>query len=467
MTGFDYHLFVTDLLLFVVIGAGALALRRAWRDPRWRDTLGAVLCDRRAAWGMVVLAPYLAVALFDSVHFSPQIGERNGEPVYATQTLSALDLLLTPMRESIETTYSAPLAVRSFAKETVDQKDGSTSTHYPRLTHGGSHLASEDDRGGDVALRMMAGIAGGSVAWLVLVAAIAAACRKRCGGKLLAAVRNLLGRSSAGRIALLTALVVFIATGIVATLGTRYHLFGTDKVGQDILYLTLKNFRTGIAIGLLTTIALLPLAVFLGISAGYFRGKVDDVIQYIYITLNSIPGVLLIAAAILTLTVFFDAHPDIFASNERRSDLRLVCLCLILGLTSWTGLCRLLRAETLKISELEYVQAAHALGVAPFRVIGRHILPNVAHLVLIATVMDFSGLVLAEAVLSYIGIGVDPNSNSFGLMINAARQELSRSPAVWWPLTSAFVFMSLLVLAVNFIADAVRDVLDPHLARQA
>lgn len=240
------------------------------------------------------------------------------------------------------------------------------------------------------------------------------------------------------------------------------HLFGTDKVGQDVLYLTLKSIRTGLLIGTLTTLIMLPAAVLLGIVAGYVGGWVDDVIQYLYTTLNSIPGVLLIAAAVLMMQVIIDTHPEWFATAAERADARLLALCAILGVTSWTGLCRLLRGETLKLREMEYVQAARAFGVGPLAIMLRHILPNVMHIVLIAIVMDFSGLVLAEAVLSYVGIGVDPNTISFGTMINAARLELAREPMVWWSLAAAFVFMFVLVLAANLFADAVRDAFDPR-----
>jgi len=130
--------------------------------------------------------------------------------------------------------------------------------------------------------------------------------------------------------------------------------------------------------------------------------------------------------------------------------------------TSWTTLCRLLRAESLKLRELEYVQAARAFGVSNVRIMLRHIFPNVMHIVLISLVMDFSGLVLAEAVLSYVGIGVDPSTTSFGTMINTARLELAREPVIWWSLCAAFVFMFALVLAANLFSDAVRDALDPH-----
>ena len=123
----------------------------------------------------------------------------------------------------------------------------------------------------------------------------------------------------------------------------------------------------------------------------------------------------------------------------------------------------MLRAETLKLCELEYVQAAVALGVGHFRIIFRHILPNVMHIILISVVMDFSGLVLAEAVLSYLNIGVDPAMYSWGNMINSARLEMAREPIVWWSLFAAFYFMFLLVLSANLFSDAVRDAFDPRL----
>src|SRR6185295_9449853 len=231
---------------------------------------------------------------------------------------------------------------------------------------------------------------------------------------------------------------------------------------RDVLYLALKSIRTGLVIGTLTTLVLLPFAVALGIMAGYFRGWIDDVIQYIYTTINSIPGVLLIAAAVLLVQVQLDRHAELFPTAAQRADLRLLCLCAILGLTGWTGLARLLRGEALKLRELEFVQAAQAFGVRSARIITRHILPNVMHIVLISLVMDFSALVLAEAVLSYVGVGVDPSTISFGTMINAARLEMSREPVVWWSLAAALVFMFVLVLAANLFSDAVRDAFDPR-----
>ena len=117
----------------------------------------------------------------------------------------------------------------------------------------------------------------------------------------------------------------------------------------------------------------------------------------------------------------------------------------------------------MKLREIDYVQAAQAFGVSHSRIILRHLLPNVMHIVMISIVLDFSGLVLAEAVLSYINIGVDPSMHSWGNMINSARLEMAREPIVWWSLAAAFVFMFVLVLAANLLSDAVRDAFDPRL----
>ena len=208
---------------------------------------------------------------------------------------------------------------------------------------------------------------------------------------------------------------------------------------------------------------MLPFALLLGIAAGYFRGWIDDAIQYLYTTLSSIPGVLLIAAAALMLEVHMSKHAADYTSLAARADLRLLALCTILGVTTWTSLCRYLRGEALKLREIDYIGAARAFGVPHLSIITRHIMPNIMHIVMISMVLDFSGLVLAEAALTYIDIGVDPSMESWGGMINSARLELAREPVVWWALLAAFVFMFALVLAANIFADAVRDAFDPRL----
>jgi peptide/nickel transport system permease protein len=167
----------------------------------------------------------------------------------------------------------------------------------------------------------------------------------------------------------------------------------------------------------------------------------------------------------MTLQLIFERHPDWFATTAHRSDARLLALCAILGVTSWTGLCRLLRGETLKLTQIDFVQAARALGASHMSIIFKHLLPNVFHIIIITIILDFSGLVLAEAVLSYVGVGVDPSTMSWGTMINSARLEMARVPVVWWNLTAAFIFMFILVLAANIFSDAIRDAYDPRMQR--
>jgi len=172
--------------------------------------------------------------------------------------------------------------------------------------------------------------------------------------------------------------------------------------------------------------------------------------------------VLLIAAFVLMIQVWIDKNPQLYETGLERADVRLLLLCVILGVTGWATLCRLLRAETLKLAELDYVQAARAFGVSNLGIMRRHIFPNLMHIVLIVAVLDFSALVLYEAVLSYVGVGVDPTTASFGSMFNLARTEMSRDPPVWWNLLAAFIFMLALVLSANLFAGAVREAFDPR-----
>ena len=261
---------------------------------------------------------------------------------------------------------------------------------------------------------------------------------------------------------LLTAAGIALLSGWTAALWPYYHVLGTDQTGNDVLFQALKSIRTAVVIGSLATVATLPLAIIFGILAGYYKGRVDDAIQYLYTVLSSIPSVLLISAFVLMIQVFIDRNPALFETGLERADIRLFLLAAILGITGWASLARLLRAETLKLGELDYVQAARAFGVSDAGIMRRHLLPNLTHIVVIVAVLDFSGLVLYEAVLSYVGVGVDPTTNSFGTMINGARNEMSRDPVVWWNLLAAFAFMVALVLSMTLFASGVREAFDPH-----
>jgi peptide/nickel transport system permease protein len=470
----------TDALIFILIavcvGSAAYIRRRPHLALPWRR----VGRNPTAMVALLILALFVGIGVLDSLHYRAALPENGSAArVYSPQVLSVFDALAGGLRTRTEKTYSAPLAAHLYAMETMGA-DGRTTRGYPRLKYGGAQLSDPDSQlAGDVAGRGALGAVLGLIGGFALFAG-AAALRRRVS----AAPEEALAGTGAGapphppsrqkgalrgltqgrvaRALLIASLVLGACAGAVAALAPAYHVLGTDKVGQDVLFLVLKSIRTGLVIGTVTTLVSLPFAIFLGVAAGYLRGRVDDVIQYVYTVLGSVPYVLLIAAAVLAMQVVIESHAAWFTTAASRADARLLALCVILGVTGWTELARLLRGESMKLRELEYIQAAQAFGVSSLRIMTRHIVPNVMHIVLISVVMSFSQLVLAEAVLSYIGVGVDPTTISFGNMIAAARLEMGREPVVWWPLASAFLFMLLLVLAANLFADAVRDAFDPR-----
>ncbi|MCF7987181.1 MAG: ABC transporter permease [Methylovulum sp.] len=437
----------TDGLLFALVFL-LLGLGFYWRGKvAIKRPMQQIARNPTGMAALVVLLFFMLIGLLDSIHY--QATEKTGHTI-----ISLLDDWATPLRQHGEKTYSAPFAATLYSKEMMVLADGSTIWAYPRLEFGGRHLITvETQYIPDVLQKTaVAFIKGAGLALL-------------CTGLLFALLRHRLPYASVYAV-LATVFSLLLSAYLLTDLSAYYHVFGTDKVGEDVFYQALKSIRTGLLIGSLTTFIMLPLAIVFGILAGFFQGWVDDLIQYVYTTLNSIPSVLLIAASILMVQVYMAKHEEAFTSVIVRADMRLLFLCLILGVTSWTGLCRLLRAETLKLREMEFVQAAQALGVKKSQILFRHILPNVMHLVLISVVLDFSSLVLAEAVLSYINIGVDPTTYSWGNMINGARLEMAREPLVWWSLTAAFVFMFALVLAANLFADTVQEAFDPRRSEQ-
>jgi len=415
------------LLMVALVAWGYLISRSVQVQRQWR----AIFKSSIALVSSIVLLVYLAFALVDSVHF---------HKAKSSEMVSLLDLAFEHRISATERTYSSPFATHEYAKSLVVKEGVSHQEYLPLKYVTGKGILKPT---------LIALAVGLGLSFLLIVVHIV--WRKRKGWR----------EDIPWKMAYLTLTVLMLIFTWLYLLSFDYHVLGTDKVGGDVLYQSLKSIRTGVLIGILTTLITLPLAIFLGVTAGFFRGWVDDVIQYLYTTLNSIPGVLLIAASVLLMQVIMDNNPQWFETTQERSDVRLLFLVIILGITSWTGLCRLLRAETLKISQVEFVTAAKAFGVGKFTIIRKHIIPNLMHIILISIVLDFSGLVLTEAVLSYIGVGVDPTMHSWGNMINQARLEMAREPMVWWSLFSAFVFMFVLVLAVNLFSDRIQTVLDP------
>jgi peptide/nickel transport system permease protein len=470
----------TDAMIFLLLATVLAAALWIRKRPHLVLPWQRVATSSVGMVSLLLLSLFVLVGLLDTMHYRAALPEKsNGQTVYSAEVLSVFDVLAKGIKSHSEKTYSAPLAAYLYAKESMETSDGKILRDYPRLRYGGVHLADpQRELLGDLLKRAVIGALVGLLIGVLLIAVsnvifhffvklrTAGSSTGREIGKdnwIVTFMRAM--KNKPCRALLITALLLAMLLGMTVNLAAVYHVLGTDKVGQDVLYLALKSIRTGLVIGTVTTLVMLPFALLLGIAAGYLRGWVDDVIQYLYTVLSSIPSVLLIAAAVLMMQVYIEMHPEWFDTSAARADLRLLFLCLILGVTSWTGLCRLLRGETLKLREMEYIQAAQAFGVSSSRILTRHIVPNVMHIVLIAVVMDFSSLVLAEAVLSYVGVGVDPSTMSFGTLINSARLEMGREPMVWWTLAAAFGFMLVLVLAANLFADAVRDAFDPRLNR--
>jgi peptide/nickel transport system permease protein len=468
--GFKFVLLWTDVALWLLAAAvvayglhvrGSASLRATWRR---------VLRDPAAVSAAVVLGVFVVIALLDSLHFrralptsaSASPSTPATQVFYDTRTESLLDLVLHAPIAMREASYSQPLATHGLIKETREV-DGRVVREYPRLDHAGKHLQDPThDWGADVARRVLVGVVGGAL-MAALIACLAAWGLRGAHGSTAAAWRAVVHDETDApvRAALLTVLLLAVLIGPTVALMGYYHVLGTNQTGTDVLVLALKSIRTAFVIGALSTVATLPFALVFGLLAGYFGGWVDELIQYLYTVLSSVPNVLLIAACVLMVQVFLDKNPDLFETGLERADLKLLLLCLILGLTGWATLCRLIRGETLKLRELEYVQAAQAFGVRSTTIMAKHLLPNVMHLVLITTVLSFSELILYEAVLTYVGVGVDGQSSSFGTMINLARNEMGRDPLVWWSFAAAFAFMVALVLAANLVADGIRDAFDP------
>jgi peptide/nickel transport system permease protein len=453
----------TDLLLFLLLFSTIAFILYARRREYYRVAWRQIVARPLAMVCMGICLLYASVALLDSVRFQKRAPADNGTaqttgdgaPVYETEVLTLLDVLCAGLRERTEKTFSAPFATHQFTKETIELAAGRTIRDYPRLRFGGVSLTNQEGKWSHVGRLGFRGLLVGiGIGGMLLVLSIGFfVTRDRVSRRDGPGMPVRSGLKMGGFLAVLA-----ILAGVLATVSTEYHVLGTDQVGQDVLYRSLKGCRVGLVVGTLTTLIATPLAILFGIMAGYFGGRIDDIIQYLYTTLDSIPSILLIAAAMLIVTTRVEVQQAAVAS-----DTRLLWLCVVLGIGSWTGLCRLLRGETLKVRENEYVEAAEAFGVNRIEIMFRHLLPNVMHIVLISIILRFSGLVLAEAVLAYVGIGVDPSMESWGNMINAARLDISRDPVVWWNLLAAFLFMFGLVLPANIFGDAVRDALDPRL----
>jgi peptide/nickel transport system permease protein len=224
---------------------------------------------------------------------------------------------------------------------------------------------------------------------------------------------------------------------------SAHHWMGTDGLGRDVATRLVQGVRIAYKVGIITSFIAIPIGVILGCLAGFFGGKVDDFIVWLYSTFASMPGLLFILAIAMVIP-----------------GQGLLGVYLGIGLTTWVGLCRLVRGEVMKHKEQTYVQAAKALGLGSGRIMFKHILPNITHVIIVTFTLRFPAAVGTEVFMSFLGIGVQ-SEPSWGLMINSARMRLWQG--MWWEMTFVTIALFLLVLAFNLLGDALRDALDPRL----
>ena len=278
--------------------------------------------------------------------------------------------------------------------------------------------------------------------------------------------RRLLRRKLVVASLIVLAFFVLVALGVYAglvaedwseTVGPRYqgpsleHGFGTDFLGRSVWRKTLYGAKVSLTVAFLASLISICIGLPLGAIAGYFKGWIDDLIVWLFTTVNSIPYIILILAFAFVLQ-----GRTLFGYPLRG----ISVVYLVIGLTSWVGLCRLIRGEVIKHRDRDYVMAARAYGCSRGRIILGHVIPNVTHIVIINFSLRFVSFIHAEVILSFLGLGVK-GEPSWGVMIDDARQELYRG--CWWQLAAATLAIGLLSLALNIVGDALRDALDPKL----
>lgn len=226
---------------------------------------------------------------------------------------------------------------------------------------------------------------------------------------------------------------------------SRAHLLGTDEAGRDVLTRMLYGSRVSLLVGIVPTVISMLAGAILGIIAGYNGGRTDVVIMRIADVMLAFPSMFLAMAIMYTLG---DGMINIF---------------LALALVNWASVARIVRAETLKLKETEFVEAARSIGVGKLVIMLRHILPNCVPSLIVLFTLNIPSAILSESSLSFLSIGIKAPQASWGLMVNAGRQFLYSQP---WLSLSPSVAIMVVVLAFNFLGDGLRDVLDPHLKNQ-
>ena len=283
-----------------------------------------------------------------------------------------------------------------------------------------------------------------------------------CEAETLASVTKRLWRENKLAAASAVVILLFILAAILAPVLTPYtfdgmdllnrlappsreHLLGTDEAGRDVLTRMLYGSRVSLLVGIVPTVISMLAGAILGIIAGYNGGRTDAIIMRIADIMLAFPSMFLAMVIMYTLG---DGMINIF---------------LALALVNWASVARIVRAETLKLKETEFVEAARSIGVKKLAIMFRHILPNCIPSLIVLFTLNIPSAILSESSLSFLGIGIKAPQASWGLMVNAGRQFLYSQP---WLSLSPSVAIMLIVLAFNFLGDGLRDILDPHLKNQ-
>lgn len=240
------------------------------------------------------------------------------------------------------------------------------------------------------------------------------------------------------------------------------HILGTDYMGRDVFFRAVAGSSSALKVGFFASFIALIIGVSLGAAAGYFGGKTDKIVIWLYSTFASMPGLLFILAFSLLFGKGFlsaDLQHSLRSINKLIPfEIDVFGVYLAIGLTGWVSLCRIVRAETMKLKNAVYVQSARVSGLRESYILFRHILPNLFHIVIIFFTLRFAFAIMTEVIVSYLGFGVQ-SMPSWGMMISGGQERLWRG--VWWEVAGASGFLFLLVLALNILGDSLRDILDP------
>jgi peptide/nickel transport system permease protein len=244
-------------------------------------------------------------------------------------------------------------------------------------------------------------------------------------------------------------------TSIALNAPSSDHLMGTDRIGRDVMARTIYGGQISLLIGIFAMVVSVTLGVLVGILSGYFGGLVDGALMRVTEAFLSIPQLLIL----LLLANLLQGKIEPINLLGRTLDGSVVIIVGIIGATSWMYLSRIVRSTVLTIKEQEYVLAARAVGANDFRIVLRHVLPNILAPVIVAGTLGVANAILAEAYISFLGLGVQEPTATWGSILNSSRDQIENAPWLW---VYPGLLILLTVLSINFIGDGLRDAVDPR-----